>query len=91
MPIYDLDEESTLFEPLKIKLGGKELIIEDVGRKEFDKIAAMTDPYEQLAYWAKVKVEELEQIPMKKVSAALKIIGKEILGPAAGTYTPKKA
>jgi hypothetical protein len=91
MPIYDLDEESTLFEPLKIKLGGKELTIEDVGRKEFDKITEITEPYEQLARWAKVDVKELEQIPMKKVGAALKIIGKEILGPAAGTYTPKKA
>ena len=28
MPTYDLDEESTLFEPLKIKVGGKELINE---------------------------------------------------------------
>ena len=91
MPIYDLDEESTLFEPLKIKLGGKELTIEDVARKEFEKIADMTDPYEQLARWAKVDVKEVEQIPMKKVSAALKIIGKEFIGPAAGSFTPKKA
>lgn len=91
MPIYDLDEENTLFEPLRIKLGGKELTIEDVARKEFDEIAKMKDPYEQLARWAKVKVEEIEPIPMKKVAAALKIISKEILGPAAGSFVPKKA
>jgi len=91
MPIYDLDEESTLFEPLKIKVGGKELVIEDVAMKEFDKISAIKDPYEQLASWAKVDVKEVEQITMKKIAAALKIIAKEILGPSATSFTPKKA
>jgi len=91
MPTYDLDEESTLFEPLNIKVGGKELIITDVARKEFEKIAAITDPCEQLARWAKVEMKEIEEIPMKKVAAALKIIAKEFLGPAAGSFTPKKA
>jgi len=91
MPTYDLDEESTLFEPLKIKVGGKELIIEDVARKEFEKIANITDPCEQLAKWAKVEVTEIEGIPMKKVAGALKIIAKEFLGPAAGSFVPKKA
>lgn len=91
MPTYDLDEESTLFEPLKIKLGGVELIIEDVARKEFEKIAEMKDPYEQLARWAKVDVKKIEKITMKKVAGALKIVAKEILGPAAGSFTPKKA
>lgn len=91
MPTYDLDEEGTLFEPLKIKLGGKELIIEDVTRKEFEKITDITDPYEQLARWAKVDLKEVENIPMKKVAGALKIIGKEILGPATGAFVPKKA
>lgn len=91
MPKYDLDEESTLFEPLKIKLAGVELTIEDVARKEFVKITDITDPYEQLARWAKVKLEVIEKIPMKKVAGALKIIGKEFLGPAADALTPKKA
>lgn len=91
MPTYDLDEEGTLFEPLKIKLGGVELVIDDVNRKEFDKIAEITDPYEQLARWAKIDLKVVENIPMKKVASALKIIGKEILGPAAGAFTPKKA
>lgn len=91
MPTYDLDEEGTLFEPLKIKLAGIELTIEDVGRKEFERITDLTDPYEQLANWAKINLKKIEQIPMKKVSAALKIIGKEILGPAAGAFVPKKA
>ena len=91
MPLYDLDEKSTLFEPLKIKIGGKDLTIPDVDRKEFDKITSITDPYEQLASWAHVPVNEIEQIPMKKVASALKIIGREILGPAVGNFTPKKA
>ena len=91
MPTYDLDEEGTLFEPLKIKLDGIELIIEDVDRKEFDKIADITDPHEQLAGWAKIEVKKLEQIKMKKVATALKIIAREFLGPAAGNFTPKKA
>ena len=91
MPTYDLDEESTLFEPLKIKVGGKELIIEDVARKEFDRIADIADPHEQLAGWAKVKVKELEQVPMRKVAAAINIIAREFLGPAARNFTPKKA
>ena len=91
MPIYDLDEESTLFEPLKIKVGGKELIIIDVARKEFEKIADLKDPCEQLARWAKVDVKEIEEISMKKVAAALKIIAKEFLGPSAADFTPKKA
>lgn len=91
MPTYDLDEENTLFEPLKIKLDGKELTIKDVGRKEFEKIAAIKDPYEQLAAWANVKAEEVEQITMKKVSGALTIIAKEFVGPVAGNFIPKKA
>ena len=91
MPIYDLDEESTLFEPLKIKIDGKELTIEDVDRKGFDAITDIKDPYEQLARWAKVDVKEVEKMKMKKVAGALKIIAKEILGPAAGAFAPKKA
>ena len=93
MPTYDLDEKEsvTLFEPLKIKLGGKELTIPDVDRKEYEKITDVTDGYEQLALWAKVPVKEIESIPFRKVAAALKIIGKELLGPAAGNFTPKKA
>ena len=90
MPTYDLDEKNTLFEPLKIKLGGKDLIIEDVDRKEFDKIAEITNGYEQLAAWAKVDIKEINQIPMRKVAAALSIIAKELLGPAVGNFTPKK-
>jgi hypothetical protein len=91
MPTYDLDEESTLFEPLKIKVGGKELIIKDVARKEFEKIADINLPCEQLARWANVDVKEIEEISMKKVAAALTIIAKEFLGPAARDFTPKKA
>ena len=91
MPTYDLDEEGTLFEPLKIKLAGKELVIEDVARKEFEKIIDITDPGEQLARWAKVDKKEIDSIPMKKIAAALKIIGKEFLGPSAGAFVPKKA
>ena len=91
MPLYDLDEKSTLFEPLKIKVGGKELMIEDVDRKEYDKITEITDGYEQLALWAKVPVKEIESIQFKKVAAALKIIARELLGPAVGSFTPKKA
>lgn len=90
MELYDLDEESTLFEPLKIKLGGVELTIEDVARKEFDRIADIIDPYEQLAAWAKVNVKVLEKIKMRKVAGALKIIGKGFLGPAVGAFVPKK-
>ena len=90
MPTYDLDEESTLFEPLKIKLDGVQLTINDVARKEFEKIAEIKEPYDQLAAWAKVDVKVIEKIKMKKVAGALKIIVKEILGPAAGAFTPKK-
>jgi len=90
MPTYDL-EENTLFEPLKIKVGGKELVIPDVDRKEFERIADIKDPYEQLAQWAKVDLKEVEQIKMKRVAAALKIIAKEFMGPAIGSFTPKKA
>jgi len=91
MPIYDLDEEKTAFEPLKIKIDDKVLVIKDVDRKEWDKITEIIDPYEQLAKWAGVDIKEIEQIKMKKVSVALKIIGRDILGPAVGSFTPKKA
>ena len=93
MPTYDLDEKgaSTLFDPLKIKIGGKELTIPDVDRKEFEKITDVTNGYEQLALWAHVSVKEIESLPMRKVAAALTIIAKELLGPAAGNFTPKKA
>ena len=77
MPIYDLDEESTIFDPLKIKLGGKELIIPDVDRKEFEKITDVTNGYEQLALWAHVPVKEINKLPMRKVAAAINIIAKE--------------
>lgn len=90
MPIYDLDEEKTAFEPLKIKLDDKVLVIEDVDKKEFDVITEIKDPHEQLAAWAKIDVKELEQIKMQKVAVALKIIGRELLGPAVGNFTPKK-
>lgn len=91
MPTYDLDEEGTLFEPLKIKVGGKELIIKDVTRKEFDKIADIKDPCEQLAGWAHVSVKEIEQIPMRKVAGAINIIAREFQGPPARNFLPKKA
>lgn len=91
MPTYDLDEKSTLFEPLKIKIGGKDLIIPDVDRKEFDRITAVTNGFEQLALWAHVDAKEINDLPFKKVAAALNIITKELLGPAAGNFTPKKA
>ena len=91
MPTYDLDEESTLFEPLKIKVGGKELVIPDRLRKEFDRIADINDPHKQLAAWANIKVEELEQIPMRKVAAAINVIAREFMGPSALHFTPKKA
>ena len=90
MPTYDLTDES-LFEPLKLKLDGVELVIEDVVRKEFDKIIEEMDPYIQLARWAKVDVKVVEGLKMKKVAVALKIIGKDFLGPAVGSFTPKKA
>jgi len=91
MPTYDLDEESTLFEDLKIKVGGKELVIPDRLRKEFDRIADINDPHKQLAAWANIKVEELEQIPMRKVAAAINVIAREFMGPSALHFTPKKA
>ena len=90
MPIYDLDEKGTLFEPLKIKLGGMELTIPDVDRKEFDKITEVLNGYEQLALWARVPVADLNHIPMRKIASALKIISKELLGPAIGNFIPKK-
>jgi len=91
MPTYDLDEESTLFEDLKIKVGGKELVIPDRLRKEFDKIADIKDPVEQLAAWANVSVKELEQVPMRKIAGAINIIAKEFMGPSALRFVPKKA
>ncbi len=91
MPTYDLDEQSTLFEPLKIKVGGKELIIKDVARKEFDRKADITDPCMQLAAWADVDVKEIEQISMRKVAGAINLIAREFQGPAAYKFTPKKA
>ena len=91
MPTYDLDEESTLFEDLKIKVGGKELVIPDRLRKEFDRIADINDPHKQLAAWANIKVEELEQIPMRKVAAAINVIAREFMGPSALNFKPKKA
>jgi methyl coenzyme M reductase gamma subunit len=91
MPTYDLDEESTLFEDLKIKVGGKTLIIPDRLRKEFDRIADINDPHKQLAAWANIKVEELDQIPMRKVAGAINIIAREFMGPSALHFTPKKA
>ena len=91
MTTYDLDEENTLFEPLKIKVGGKELIIKDVARKEFDRIADIKDPHDQLAAWADINVKELEQIPMRKIAGAINIIAREFQGPAAYKFTPKKA
>jgi len=93
MPTYDLDDKSigTLFEPLKIKVGGMELTIPDVDRKEFEKITDVVDGYEQLALWAKIPVKEIEKIPFRKVAVALKIITRELLGPAVGSFAPKKA
>ncbi len=90
MPTYDLDEEGTLFEPLKIKIGGKELTIEDVNRKEFERITDIIDPCEQLAAWAKVPLKEIEALPIRKVAGSLTIIGKELLGPPAKALVPKK-
>ena len=38
-----------------------------------DRIADIADPHEQLAGWAKVKIKEVELIPMRKVAAAINI------------------
>lgn len=91
MPYYNIDEDDSVFEPLKIKVGGVELVVEDIAKKEFDKISEIKDPYEQLAKLANVTVGKVEHIRMKRISAVLKIISKEFLGPAAGSFTPKKA
>lgn len=91
MPTYDLDSNESLFEPLKLIVDGIELTIPDVDRKEFDKITEIKDPYDQLARWANVDVKVLEKVKMKKVSAALKFIGRDFLGPAIGSFAPKKA
>lgn len=90
MPFYDLDEENTIFEPLKIKVGGIELVIDDVGKKEFDEIAELDDPYAQVAKLAKVPIKKIEHIKMKRIATALKIINREFLGPAVGHFQPKK-
>ena len=55
------------------------------------RIADINDPHEQLAGWANIKVKEIEQIPMRKVAAAINIIAKEFMGPSAINFTPKKA
>ena len=91
MPTYDLDTDESLFEPLKLKVDGVELTIPDVDRKEFDRIADITKPYEQLAAWANVELKVVEKIKMKKVAAVLGIIAKEFMGPVASSFTPKKA
>jgi len=92
MPIYDLDDKGdTLFEPLKIKVGGMELIVEDFSRKEVDAILELKDPYAQVAAWTKTDVKEIHKLTMRQIAACLKIIIKEIFGPAVGNFIPKKA
>ena len=92
MSYYDLDEDdSTIFDPLKIKVEGHELVIKDRDRKEYDRIADIRNPYEQLAAWAEIEVKEIEHIKSKKVAAALRIIAVDFLGPALANFKPKKA
>jgi hypothetical protein len=88
-PIYDLDE-STIFGPVKLRINGKEYTVPDVDKKEFQRISEIPDPYEQFAAWAQVPLKEVEGLGMRKIAAALRIIAKELLGPAMAEFKPKK-
>lgn len=79
MPIYELDKEKSLSEPIVIVIEGKKLTIKDCGKKDFDKISTIGDPHEQLAAWARIPKKDAEKFPMRKVAAALRIIAKELL------------
>jgi len=91
MSYYDLDENNSIFEPLKIKIEGIELVIKDRDRAEYDRIAEIPNPYEQLAAWAEIDVKKLEHIKSKKIAAALRIIAIDFIGPALASFKPKKA
>jgi len=90
MSYYDLDEDNSIFEPLKIKIDGIELVINDRDRKEYDRIANIPNPYDQLAAWAEISVKKIEHIKSKKIAAALRIIAIDFVGPALASFKPKK-
>lgn len=90
MPIYNLDDDKSAFDDVKITMDGITLTIPDVGKKEFDRISSIAEPYEQLAAWAGVPVKDILKLRMRRVAAALNIIAKEFIKPALGEYTPKK-
>lgn len=91
MPKYNLDKEKSLSEPLKIVISGKELVIKDVGKKDFDKFSSIGDPHEQLAAWAGIPKKDAEKFSMRKVAAALKIIAKEFVAGVGMDFVPNES
>jgi 2-methylcitrate dehydratase PrpD len=87
--VYDLDESEEIIEPFVIKIDGIEFKIKDFPVREYDRITALPDLADQLSEFSGVPRSEIEDISLRKVAAALKIISQEIKAPLARDYSPK--
>ena len=89
--IYDRDGQDEIIEPFVIKINGVEFTIKDLPVKEYDRITALPDLAEQLAEFAGVERSAIENISIRKVTAALKIVSQEIRAPLEKEYYPKNS
>jgi len=87
--LYDLDGHDEIIEPFVIRIDGIELMIKDLPVKEYDRITALPDLADQLAEFAGIERSLIENISIRKVTAALKIISQEIRAPLEKEYYPK--
>lgn len=87
--IYDLDGQDEIIEPFVIRIDGIELTIKDLPVKEYDRITALPSSADQLAEFAGIERSSIENISIRKVTAALKIISQEIRAPLEKEYYPK--
>jgi len=79
MKEYDLNDIKEEFGDTIIKIDNLKLIIKDRTAKEWDEVSSIPDPVVQLAMWADIDPKLLENISMKKIAAALKIIARGII------------
>lgn len=87
---YNVNDIKEEFGDMIIKIDALKLIIKDRTSKEWDEIASIPDPVVQLATWANIDPKLLENISMKKIAVALKIIARSILDVQVATVIAKQ-
>jgi hypothetical protein len=90
MKEFDLNDIKEEFADTIIKIDDLTLKIRDRTAKEWDALTEIADPVEQLAAWAEIDPKLLQNVSMKKIASALKIIARGMIDVQAVPVKGKK-